>query len=190
MKRNILDINTPEKYDELFFGPRSHEMLAHPYVIKQLKDLKLPGQPILDIGCGLGRYFTAFDGCPIFGTELSTKCIEFIKNNYPNVNVQQWFAGTPLPFENNFFNLIWAGDILEHVENPQTFVKDIIRILQINGHALFSTPVENKIPCAEHLWYFSMTDIQTIFCNYKTQINICENGFKFNILVTKENYNE
>ena len=107
MKRDIIDVNTPENYDEIYFGPRTAQLQSYPYIVDTLMRLSCGGK-VLDIGCGVGRYFYAFDDCKIYGTELSTKAIEDCGKTYPDAKIVQWFAGNPLPYKDNTFNLVWC----------------------------------------------------------------------------------
>lgn len=163
----IEDINTPERYDELFFGERTIQMLAFPHLIKILSDLNTNKGNVLDIGCGLGRYFCAFEGSKIFATELSLRSIQKAKEDYPDATIIQWFAKDPLPFNDDFFNLIWAGEFLEHLTDPKLVVKEIYRVLAPGGKAVFVTPVGQNSITPEHLWFFDRNDIDEIFKNYE-----------------------
>ena len=48
--------------------------------------------------------------------------------------------GEPLPFEDASFDLIMADFVLEHVENPETFAAEIMRLLKPGGHFCARTP--------------------------------------------------
>jgi ubiquinone/menaquinone biosynthesis C-methylase UbiE len=45
-----------------------------------------------------------------------------------------------LPFENNTFDLAWADFVLEHVEKPEVFLKEIFRVLKLGASFFFRTP--------------------------------------------------
>lgn len=184
-KRNIPDVNTPENYDEIYFGPRTAQLQAYPYIIDILKELNRGGK-VLDIGCGVGRYFQAFDGCEIYGTELSLKAIEDVKEKFPKAKVVQWFAGTPLPYEDNTFDLVWCGEFLEHVDSPRQTIEEVNRVLKTGGHALFITPVGENSACPEHLWFFDDADISILFDKYNVEIEKVHDETRYQIILTKE----
>lgn len=163
MKRqNSNDINTPERYDELFFGERTNEL--NPYTeIQYLLEMLNPKGEVLDIGCGLGRYFTCFEGSKISATELSIKCIADIIKSKPYVNVHQWFAGYPLPFNDEQFDLVFCGEMLEHVENPKEVLREIFRKVKIGGWLILTFPYKDSIKCEEHLWEYDEEDIVELF---------------------------
>lgn len=166
MKRlNQEDVNTPERYDGLYFGERSHEIMPYNDVVNLLQALN-PRGDVLDVGCGPGRYFFCFPGSTVYGTELSLKSIEEAQKNYPAFFITQWFAGNPLPYNENKFDLVWAGEVLEHVEDPQSLTDEIYRVMKPGSTAVFTTPFEESIICPEHIWAFNRQDITNLFSKF------------------------
>lgn len=49
-----------------------------------------------------------------------------------------------IPFENEFFNSIVAGETLEHLQNPEAFLREAHRTLKPNGLLALSTPNRNS----------------------------------------------
>lgn len=45
-----------------------------------------------------------------------------------------------LPFKNSFFDIVICGEVLEHLEHPETCLREIKRILKDDGTVLISTP--------------------------------------------------
>lgn len=166
MKRDIKDINTPKQYDEIYFGERTNQVLASESILKLLYSMVKNNDKVLDVGCGLGRYFPAFVRGKIYGTELSERCIEKIKIDYPTAKIVQWFAGNKLPYKNNFFNLIWAGEFLEHISDPKQAIDEFYRVLAPGGKIVFMTPFGEHSRCDEHLWFFYREDIEKLFAEY------------------------
>lgn len=99
---------------------------------------------VADIGCGLGfsadflRYkgvkVLAFDPSP--AASLSTELLEI---DITNVYVDS--TNIKLP-ENS---LVFASEVVEHVENPQLFVEKIRTIAGDSGYAIFTTPLADYI---------------------------------------------
>jgi SAM-dependent methyltransferase len=46
-----------------------------------------------------------------------------------------------LPFQKNFFDLIGAFEVLEHLENPEKTIQGIAQVLKIGGLLIFSVPM-------------------------------------------------
>ena len=66
------------------------------------------------------------------------------------------YDGKTLPFKDNSFDGIISNEVFEHVDNRQTFVKELHRVLKPHGKLIITTP--NKlfpIECEFHLPFLS-----------------------------------
>jgi 2-polyprenyl-3-methyl-5-hydroxy-6-metoxy-1,4-benzoquinol methylase len=45
-----------------------------------------------------------------------------------------------LPYSDNTFDVVVSLEVIEHLENPRHFVREIARILKVNGRCLITTP--------------------------------------------------
>jgi len=113
----------------------------HELAIKALKNLKVEKNvSILDLGSGEGA--------------LTLKIIE---EGYTNVEVVEYIEGRfeikdvkcynldlnkiDLSLElNKTYDLVIAAEIIEHLENPSFFFRNISQILKPNGHLIITTP--------------------------------------------------
>lgn len=48
--------------------------------------------------------------------------------------------GKSLPFEDGSYDLVFSDFVLEHIEQPETFLKEVYRVLKPNGSFFFRTP--------------------------------------------------
>ncbi len=58
-----------------------------------------------------------------------------------------------ITFPNNHFDTVLAGDIIEHLENPSSFLREINRVLKKDGKLLLSTPHANHWWTTIHNWF-------------------------------------
>ncbi len=80
---------------------------------------------ILDLGCGVNKTPRAV------GMDID-----------PNSNAEiiHDFNAYPYPIEDNSFDRVMAKHIIEHLNDPQSFIFEIYRILKPNGTAFIETP--------------------------------------------------
>lgn len=101
---------------------------------------------ILDLGCGdciLLNYIKTFRSYT--GLEIADKRVE--KDNLKLKNIENAIAVCgnveKMPFKDNYFDTIFACDILEHVENLDKTKDEIHRVMKWDAELIISTPTEN-----------------------------------------------
>ncbi|KKN78820.1 hypothetical protein LCGC14_0345920 [marine sediment metagenome] len=97
---------------------------------------------ILDIGCGSGEIMKRLqdDGHELTGLDFSPVAIGLAKQKGLNCKVHDLDTGIPYP--DGAFNVVWAGDIIEHVFDPIFLMKEIKRVLVKGGQLLCSVPYD------------------------------------------------
>ncbi len=108
-----------------------------PEDIKKLGEHTIPGDKILDSGCGNGRLFDALKDKNVdyFGVDISEKLIAIAKRNYPKA---KFFVSDflNLPFPANFFGTVYSISVLHHIpcrEFRLQYLKETRRILRQEG---------------------------------------------------------
>ncbi|MDH5754020.1 MAG: class I SAM-dependent methyltransferase [Candidatus Bathyarchaeota archaeon] len=95
---------------------------------------------ILDIGCGDGSFIVRFKKyCEVFGVDISSRAIKIAKEagvDAYKVNV----SCEKLPFEGEYFDVVYMGDVIEHLINPDLAVNEATRVIKSNGFLVLSTP--------------------------------------------------
>lgn len=98
---------------------------------------------ILDIGCGYGYFLNVCvqAGIPeIHGVDIGTAAFEKSKA-LERAKVEKLdFSKERSPFNENFFDVVTAFDVIEHVEDEEFFVKEAFRILRKGGLLFLITP--------------------------------------------------
>ena len=108
-----------------------------------LKEYCPKGSKVLDIGCGSGEITLEISklGYKTEGVDFSPIAIEKAKNNGIECRVIDVDAG--LPYEDNQFDAVWMGDVIEHVFDPVFVLKEINRVREIMGMDIIS---EQEVP--------------------------------------------
>jgi methionine biosynthesis protein MetW len=95
---------------------------------------------ILDIGCGDGSFIIKFEKhCETFGVDISQNAVKMAREariNAYEVDV----SSQRLPFKDEYFDMIYMGDVIEHLTNPDHAIKEATRVLKRHGFLVLSTP--------------------------------------------------
>lgn len=106
---------------------------------------------ILDIGCGDGSFSIllkeACNAMEVYGIELSGKEVELARKK--GVKCYQLdIDKEDFPFKDNYFDAIFAGEIIEHLYDPDHLLDEVYRVLG-EGIFVLTTPnlacLENRI---------------------------------------------
>jgi 2-polyprenyl-3-methyl-5-hydroxy-6-metoxy-1,4-benzoquinol methylase len=98
-----------------------------------------PKGAILDVGCGNGQmmYWAKKRGFEPSGVELNKRTADHAKEK--GFNVYNGFLENA-EFPKNSFDFIFLGEIIEHVNNPRSFIKDCSKYLKSGGLIGITTP--------------------------------------------------
>lgn len=98
---------------------------------------------VLDAGCGEGITLNRIQqlklGKQLEGVDFSQDAIEIGKKTFPKLKLKQADI-YKLPYKDNAFDLVLCNEVLEHLENPQEALKELIRVS--NKYLLLSVPNE------------------------------------------------
>ena len=99
------------------------------------------GKRLLDVGCATGFFMEAAteEGFDVRGVEFSTVAISMAR---PDIRerIVRGDVNALLAKEPEKFDVVTAFDIIEHVQDPANFLKEIREILQPGGVLAISTP--------------------------------------------------
>jgi SAM-dependent methyltransferase len=65
-----------------------------------------------------------------------------------------------LPFADGRFDVVFAGEILEHVERPAELVAELARVARPGAWLSLSTPLGDAHPDVQHVWEFEPEDVE------------------------------
>jgi 2-polyprenyl-3-methyl-5-hydroxy-6-metoxy-1,4-benzoquinol methylase len=98
-----------------------------------------PGGRALDVGCGVGQVVARLseDGFEAYGVDVSEPSIARAKTFCSRCQV---YDGKRLPFDDGYFDSAGALNVLEHVEEPEDFIKEVVRVVARGGKIVISSP--------------------------------------------------
>lgn len=99
------------------------------------------GNKVLDFGCGNGRLLGSLnkENIDYYGTDVSEKLINLAKNGYSGKNIRFLkinSSQTSLPFEENFFNVIYSIAVFHHIPSEKLrleIARELFRTLKPGG---------------------------------------------------------
>ncbi len=96
-------------------------------------------QRILDIGCGVGQVVATLtlEGFEAHGVDVSA----------PNIAKTHSFTdrcllydGGRLPYPDGYFHRVGALNVVEHVQDPEDFIREAVRVCALGGQVILSSP--------------------------------------------------
>ena len=133
-----------------------------------------PGRRVLDLGCRDGALTQAYlEGNEVVGVDADREALA----EAARLGIETSWADLdqPLEFADTSFDVVVAGELLEHLRDPQRLVRDARRVLRPGGTLvgsvpnayrlkgrllfLFGRPPEND---PTHLQMFSGADVQAL----------------------------
>lgn len=100
---------------------------------------------LLEVGCGTGNILENIDSKKTVGIDLSKYLLQKTQQkNIPNLHLVNANA-EDLPFKKNSFHKAICSEVIEHVQNPQSLLSEIWRILDSKGRLVISIPNEDLI---------------------------------------------
>ena len=98
---------------------------------------------ILEIGCGEGYFLNLAKkkGFDVFGIDFNKKAIKVAKEKFGVEKVYPYTLEEFMEkFPNEKFDIVCFFHLLEHLEDPLNFMKNIKKILKEDGYIVFSLP--------------------------------------------------
>jgi len=133
-----------EFYEKAYDPTGNHERSALGWGNRMfLRDKKIKKGNLLDIGCSYGDFLNAARKIEfeIWGIDISRRSIEAAKNLFGFKNV---YAESIDSFSKRIdipkFDIVTFFDVIEHLDDPKSFVREVAKVLKKNGLIVFSTP--------------------------------------------------
>ncbi len=134
-----------EIYDHIFSDEKrikEHKILFKTKNKMLISMINKQHKKILDVGCGdgfLGKLIKEKFNSEVHGLDISNKALKTAKKN--GIITKKFnLEGKKWPYKNNFFDVVIAGDIIEHLYDTEKFVQEAYRVLKKGGIFLVSTP--------------------------------------------------
>lgn len=130
------------KYLETIYNEKDKPLTEYPkrlinYLFHRFEMKK--NDKILELGCGRGEFLNEFinTGLEGHGVDISN----FSKNFFPKLNFKKVdMANEQLPYEDNYFDIIYSKSLIEHFYYPEKIFQEAYRVLKPGGKIITLTP--------------------------------------------------
>jgi SAM-dependent methyltransferase len=153
------------------FAERSAFLLAH----------VRPGQSVLDLGAGEGAFAAELlrAGCSVVAVDVAQEALRRARARVPRLDARLVREGAPLPLGEDEVDVVWAGEVLEHVADVIGVLAEVRRVLRWGGTLLATTPYHGRLsvaalalrpgaleahldPRADHLRFFTARSLEAM----------------------------
>lgn len=141
-------IEEPYFIDDVFYGKKSPAMAEFSKarvdvaldMIKSERGKTGNALRVLDVGCGDGTYSELISdmGNEVYGIDIRPDRVERAKQKGVKASVADLTKA--LPFKDEFFDLIYAAEVLEHIYDTEFFLQEAKRVLRKNGTLIVTVP--------------------------------------------------
>jgi ubiquinone/menaquinone biosynthesis C-methylase UbiE len=156
-KLNKINLNCVDYWDE--------HIAESDFGLRQQRYLELAGcgKRIIELGCGMSRFLDvariSFKEC--YGIDFSPKTIQKARKEFPEVKYLVSDA-TKTPFDDNYFDVAVAGELIEHLEEPKALVQEMSRIAK----TIIISTAKMEYNDPEHLWEFTEKELKKLFSSF------------------------
>lgn len=162
---NTLNLNKPETVETVFKNRWREQMHYIDWPRYQRLVRYYEKGRFLDLGCFNSplAYEIKLDypEAEVWAVDNCPYLIEVLSKRFPEVKYEVRDA-LDNKFENEYFDYIVMGELLEHIEKPKDLIAETMRIIKPGGYLALSTPYKETaetLLSAEHLWAFGDDDI-------------------------------
>jgi len=137
-----------------------------------------PGERVLDLGCGAGRFVAALaeHGSRPIGVELSERALARAARVVPGADLRLLERDGSLPLAHASVDLVWCSEVIEHVPDVGGLLAEVRRVLVPGGRLLVTTPDHGRLrtaaiallrfeahfdPLGQHVRFFTRRSLAT-----------------------------
>ena len=108
------------------------------------------GDRALDLGCGDGRLTAVLAAAvsAVTGADIAENALRRARQAHPAIAFTRVPFDGELPFGDGGFDLVWAGEVIEHVADTARWLSEVRRVLAPAGRLVLTTPNHGRLALA------------------------------------------
>jgi 2-polyprenyl-6-hydroxyphenyl methylase/3-demethylubiquinone-9 3-methyltransferase len=105
------------------------------------------GERVLDVGCGEGHFAAELvrAGAHVVGIDVAEEPLRRARGRHPELDLRLVAAEGPWELADATFDVVWAGEVIEHVADTAAWLSEVRRVLRSGGRLLVSTPANGRL---------------------------------------------
>jgi 2-polyprenyl-3-methyl-5-hydroxy-6-metoxy-1,4-benzoquinol methylase len=144
------------------------------------------GQRALDLGSGDGRFSAelAGAGLQVVAADVAEEPLRRARARVPGLETSLIDEQGEWPLADAGFDVVWAGEVIEHVADTGRWLSEVRRVLRPGGLLVLSTPAHGRLellrlalsprafaehmhPLGEHLRFFSRVSLSGLLREFR-----------------------
>jgi 2-polyprenyl-3-methyl-5-hydroxy-6-metoxy-1,4-benzoquinol methylase len=105
-----------------------------------------PATRVLDVGCGEGRFTVELEraGAEVLGVDIAEEPLRRARARHPGLELRRLAGEADWGLDDGSFELVWAGEVIEHVADTAGWLSELRRVLRSGGRLILSTPAVGR----------------------------------------------
>ena len=144
-----------------------------------------PGERVLDVGCGEGAFTAELTraGAQAVGVDIAEEPLRRARLRDSSLDLRLVEPEGPWDLADASFDVVWAGEVIEHVLDTAAWMSELRRVLRSGGRLLLSTPAHERAmrlrlalsehafaqhfdPRSDHLRFYSRATLNALICEF------------------------
>ena len=140
---------------------------------------------VLDVGCGEGHFAAelARSGFVVVAVDVAAEPLRRARARHPALDLRIVPAEGAWPLPDASFDVVWAGETIEHVIDTAGWLSQVRRVLRPGGRLLLSTPAHGRLamlglalsgrrfdahfdPRSDHLRFYTRRSLQRLLADF------------------------
>jgi 2-polyprenyl-3-methyl-5-hydroxy-6-metoxy-1,4-benzoquinol methylase len=104
------------------------------------------GERVLDVGCAEGAFAIelARAGADVVAIDVAAEPLRRARASAPELDLRLVEEDAPWPLKDASFDVVWAGEVIEHVRDTAAWLSEVRRVLRSGGRLLLTTPANGR----------------------------------------------